>query len=197
MKIRVLLVALLSALPLAVASCQPAAATIGTWHWSRATIYVQDDTANPGVGWDAYIQGRVTYYQDMPVAWHVIKGKCQIGYPCVVTKAADYGTAFGLGQTTYAKLCSTNTFCNFTGVSGTWTVARFNTGGSPAGTITTAQEVQALGCHEAGHALAYLQHMTGATCMQSAIGTSTPITLSSGEVQEIADRYYSTPYITR
>lgn len=190
----------LLAIALTVATALPAAATIGAWHWSRATIYVQNDS--PTNSWNDEMMDRVNYYRSLGVHYNLINGSCRAGYPCIVVKEANYGSTGWFGLTSYAlgsggtgcgPADDPYTWCNFTGASGSWTVVRLNTY-LAAGEIIYESEILADACHEFGHAVGNLQHATGTTCMNATITSSTATTLSSTEGGELRTRFSTIPY---
>src|SRR5215218_8636382 len=176
---------------------QPAQATIGAWHWARATIYVQN--ASPTHPWNDEVMDRLNYYRTISgEEFYLINGNCRLYYPCIVVKEADYSTATWFGLTTYAlgvggNGCGTYTWCNYTGASGTWTTVRLNSHLAP-GDVLYRSEIYADACHELGHAIGYLQHNTGATCMNATISPSTATVLSSTEGGELRNRFSTIPY---
>lgn len=189
----------------ALVSAPPASAAIGSWHWARATIYVQNDS--PTNSWNDEMMDRVNYYRTISGdEYYLIDGPCRLYYPCIVVKEADYGSTSWYGLTTFAlgntpagapDGCGTAAdpyvWCNYTGASGTWTTVRLNTHLEP-GEVIYRSEIYAGACHEFGHGLAGLQHATGTTCMNATISPSTATVLSSAEGGQIRTRFSTIPY---
>lgn len=177
------------ALAMLVTAPAPASAKIGPWHWQYGTIYVQNVT--PTHAWSAKVQNRVLYYHNLGAHWDVRWGHCVTGLPCIRLAIAAYGNTGWAGLTDWADTCAdAATWCNFRGNindSRYMTKVFINTSG---GEQTDAQ-ILGVACHELGHALADLEHVSNTgTCMQTNVYSNpTSSWLTETEKNEIRGRF--------